>query len=181
MLKEKFIQLKPQSDESFGKVYPRLQSALPNFPKNVIEQWVFRHFDSFIDKNWWIGLEGLSFNLESWSNEDIFNKVNSLKMDMVDHWGDRFCNRLMNKRLIGWLDDFYMNKKKWPHPIIILKNKKGIADPDGKQLSQPYHLLEGHMRLAYFRAFIKKKISPKYGCQDIWIVEFDPDSVCRSW
>ena len=172
--KEEFKKLKPKEisyleKEPFEEVYPRLKEAFPNFPKCVLEQWTYRHFNQFDKDYWWLGFHDFIFKLEIWRNEDILNNIGSKIMDTQDYWGDELVLHKNKNRLGTYLGKYFTRNKTWPKPIIILKNDHRFTQADGLPLFDPYHLLEGHMRLAYMRAHIKCKVVGTPEKHDIWV------------
>lgn len=59
---------------------------------------------------------------------------------------------------------YVINPRTWPEPIIVLKNDH-LA-----KWGKPYHLLEGHQRLAYFRKIYRKEQDTLQKNHDLWIV-----------
>lgn len=172
-----FEKLKPNSDnplevEPFEQVFDRLSKALPNFPKCVLEQWTYRHFQSFCYEYWWLEFDKLTFEKEKFNKKQIMN-IGSRILDTQDYWGDDFIENPNFRMKSTWLGQ-YMNKHKtWPKPIIIFDTQANTYKENEKSepLSVPYHLLEGHMRLAYMRAFIRHEIEDVSSFHDVWLVK----------
>ena len=59
----------------FESLYPSLQGLLPNFPKEVLAQWAFRHAAQFTQDYWWLGFASICFRMERWSAERIYEEV----------------------------------------------------------------------------------------------------------
>ncbi len=184
--KEEFRRLKPKEinayeREPFEEVRPRLERFLPNFPICVLEQWAYRHSEQFDQDYWWLGFDGLTFNLESWANSEIMRLIGSKMLDTQDYWGDELVIRKDKMRSSTWLAQYFLTYKTWPKPIIILRNSLALKNPDGHSLAEPYHLLEGHMRLAYLRAHIRHKIEGTPKSHGVWVADCDPENISDLW
>ena len=184
--REHFKLLEPKeialyTKEPFDEVLPRLQKQLPNFPKCVLEQWVYRHFNDFCNDYWWLGFDGFEFELEFWSSEKIYSEVKSNILDTQDFWGDELFVRKNKLRLTTWLAQYFAENKTWPTPIIVLKNNLSLTRPNGQALAEPFHLLEGHMRLAYLRGAFRNKIEGMPKEHPIWVAHCDPSKVTNKW
>lgn len=171
---EEFKKMEPKSIqetlelEPFSEVMPRLKLALPNFPLCVLEQWTYRHFIDFCYKYWWLNYDELYFEKVMFDT----NKIMEIKTDFLgtqDYWGDDFINNPGFRAEKTWLGA-YMNKEKtWPKPIIVFDTQANKY-PLEEELFMPYHLLEGHMRLAYMRALIRHKIEGVSEFHEVWLV-----------
>ncbi|MBV2089970.1 MAG: hypothetical protein KUF72_03710 [Candidatus Thiodiazotropha sp. (ex Ctena orbiculata)] len=185
MNREEFEKLKPKElptleIEPFSEVVPRLRKALPNFPECVLEQWIYRHFNQ-IDDYWWLGLDGLSFKKEIWSNQEILKKIGSNMLDTQDYWGDQLLIEKEPIRLTTWLAKFFAKNRTWPKLIIILHNEHELKRPNGLELYRPYHLLEGHMRLAYMRGYIRHSIPQTPQTHEVWVTTCNPEMISDVW
>ncbi len=172
---EKFRELEPHFDrkafeyEPFEVVYPRLESVLPNFPKCVLEQWVHRHFSQFCNDYWWIEYDRLVFDKVYFSKEQIMS-IGTAILETQDYWGDDFINNPEFRVKKTWLGGFMDEYKTWPKPVIVFDTCNSNIE-ETKKLFKPFHLLEGHMRLAYMRAFIRRRISGVKDMQEVWLAK----------
>lgn len=144
--------------ETFEEYKNRISPLVPNFPDNVMEQWLYRHFE-FIDYDYLnLGLERMEFSKEAWESDRIYHDINPFIGDSFDSMGHHVYATKT------WLTNFMITKRTWPQPIIVLKNEN--LDGWGK----PYHLLEGHQRLDYFREIFRKEKNTLLKTHELWIV-----------
>ncbi|MCT8335086.1 hypothetical protein NUH30_15510 [Leptospira sp. 85282-16] len=69
-----------------------------------------------------------------------------------------------------WLAKYFIENKTWPKPIIILTVNQ-IQSYQNIKFSKDFHLLEGHMRLAYMRAQYRNKIENIPKSHLTWVVK----------
>ncbi|MHC1731993.1 MAG: hypothetical protein AB9888_08210 [Bacteroidales bacterium] len=168
-----FKKLKPYSESGGSEYLPfelfcfKFKKFLPNFPECVIEQWPYEQFSDFCDKYWWLEYERLYFEKVLFSKDQIM-LIGTTFLDTQDYWGDEFIE-VPNFRAEQTRLGIYMsNHKTWPKPIIIFDIcNSNIEETD--ELCQPFHLLEGHMRLAYMRAFIRHSIEGVNPKHEVWL------------
>lgn len=172
---ESFRKLKPKYDrnkfeyEPFEIVCPRLKAVLSNFPQCVIEQWPYRHFVDFCNKYWWLEYDRLVFDKVLFSKEQIMS-IGTAILDIQDSWGDDFINNPGFRIKQTWLGGYMAEHKTWPKPIIVFDTCNSSFGEVNK-LCRPFHLLEGHLRLAYMRAFIRYNITEVDAMQEVWLVK----------
>ncbi len=156
--------LKPIGDGTFDKepfeeYKKRIAPLLPNFPDCVLENWIYRHYSDINDYSF-LCFEKMVFTDEVWSKDDIYNKINSYRPDMIDSLGYQIYER-QDK---SWLQNYMLKHLTWPVPIIIYKND---SHP---KMGKPYHLIEGHLRLNYFRTIYRKEKEILKDDHRIWVV-----------
>lgn len=64
----------------------------------------------------------------------------------------------------------FLNEGTWPVPIIVLENYGGIVGINGDVYGRPFHLLEGHLRLGYFRNLYRNKLQNLKKDHPVWVV-----------
>ncbi|MBU3191889.1 hypothetical protein K9O30_20820 [Clostridium bowmanii] len=172
---EKFlIDLKPKNygtfdAESFYEYKLRASTLLPNWPECVIENCLYRHYSYAVSEYGWIKFHQVTFELVSWDGDRIFSNIQSHKMDCaIDGLGYQIYER--QGKNCSWLQKYMYDGRTWPVPIIIMKNNKGIKSHSGENYGQPYHLIEGHLRLGYFRTIYKIEKETLKPNHDIWIM-----------
>lgn len=169
---DSFKKLKPNSNnmvvESFEEALPKFKEVLPNFPECVLEQWTYRHFDNFCSDYWWLDFTELKFERVLFDREKIM-EINSKIPDTLNFWGDDFINRPEYRAKNTWLGKYMMENRKWPKPIIVFDTNNNTAELE-HELLKPYHLLEGHFRLAYMQALIRYSIDNVQTLHEIWLV-----------
>lgn len=169
--KKEFVKLRPElysatQLEPFSKFYDRLKKELPNFPKDILEQWVYRHFSQFCNDYWWLEFDKFQFRKVEFENDKIM-KIGSNIMEDLNYWGDDFINE-SNFRRDTWLGNYMIKNRTWPKPIIVFYSEESNLKIK-KALCSPYHLLEGHLRLSYMRAFIKYEEDKIPNKHSVWI------------
>ena len=157
------------SKEPFDEYRDRVKELLPNWPDCPLENWLYRHYIDAVNRYSWLRFDKIRFTLVSWNNDDIYNKVNSNIIDEIDYLGTQIYTRTENMR--SWLQIYFHTNGTWPAPIIIINNEIGYYDE--VNFGKPYHLVEGHLRLGYFRnIYIKEKHLLKRQ-HPLWIVTID--------
>ena len=166
-----FKKLKPKeidscNKESFESFLKCIEPVLPNFPENILQHWVYRHFDFFCSDFWWLGYDKLSFRKEKFNKEQILS-IQSKKMEMINAFSAGFLSPDSGQRK-SYLGQYMWEKKLWPEPIIVLDviNSNLI---NSKKVCKPFHLLEGHMRLSYMRALIQESFQDVPDEHEVWI------------
>ena len=130
----------------------RVSSLLSNFPPDVLGQWFYDHHQQFEDDYGWLGFERLSFRLAYWRTDEIPTHDfghDELLRDRVGYFRDVDEKSQRHDRL--WR--YTCERGTWPRPIIVLHNPDGrLHFPNGLALGAPFHLLEGHNRVAALSA-----------------------------
>lgn len=135
--------------ENFEDYYIRNKNLLPNFPKEVFKEWIYRHY-GYLELYACLDFDKFDFTLEEWKNEKIFNEITTIKNKMLDMQGIQIL-----RKPISYLQKYIHRCKTWPSPIIVLKIENEYYDYENNLLTGPYYLLEGHLRLGYFRKLYK--------------------------
>jgi len=165
---EHYLYLKPNYEklEAFDEYYERVKNLLPNFPKAVLKQWLFDHFESVINRYAWLRLEQLSFRQESWDTERIINEIKAWNELAVESWKSAFYRNPDFQ--IDPLVTFMRRNGTWPVPPILLDNKHGLRMPEQSVIAR-WELIEGHHRLAYLRALYESTPSNLEKQHSLWI------------
>lgn len=135
--------------ENPEEYFQRVNQHLPNFPPEVVSQWLFHHFDSVMHRYSWLDFHALVFSLQTWKAEDILAKVTAWNETAVENWKKALLTDqgFQSSRL----GRFMISEGTWPVPPIIFNNFTEIKMPDGSEIAE-WELIEGHHRLAYLRA-----------------------------
>lgn len=150
-----FYRYAPRSGEGAEEYAARVGALLPNFPADVLIQWFHRHPNA-IHRFSRLGLERLEFSEERWFGSEI------PKAEAFENPGD-YAMLQKGARHGGYKNEWLLEQMRvcgtWPCPPIFLANPKGgevyslpYGDHTGRdsvRCRQPWHLLEGHHRLAY--------------------------------
>ncbi len=154
--------------EPFDSYQERIKDLLPSWPDCPIEQWLYRHYSDAISTYGWLGFDKFSFQLSQWPNEKLYQQISSHKIAMIDSLGSKIVNTSENRA--SWLQKYFTREGTWPVPIIILDNGQSIVSPYQERYGYPYHLLEGHLRLGYFRNLFRQKVSFLKNRHSVWVV-----------
>ncbi|HIF9208862.1 TPA: hypothetical protein ACX6QM_002098 [Photobacterium damselae] len=139
--------------ESLDRWKQRAHMTLPNFPDDVLEQWLYRHWKGVM-YNWgWLDFRGMVFTKETWSTEDILAKVQTPSQDVIDRLSQRMTNVMFQR---SWLVQNMTERGTWPVAPIVLDFERDLYASNGKILKAPFNLLEGHHRLAYLKGLVEQ-------------------------
>ncbi len=153
--------------EPFADYLGRVKHLVPSWPAEVIEQWIYRHYPDMVDDYGWLLTEcRCEFRLRAVDTSTVFSSVSTHKIaSAVDSLGYQIVASLTTGPT--WLQQFMLDYRTWPVPIIVLENHAHLTGPQGEPYGSPYHLLEGHLRLAYFRA-LHRSGYPLQPTHDVW-------------
>jgi hypothetical protein len=177
IFKNQLSVLKPKghggpNPEPFDSYFARIEQVIPNFPRSVVQQLIYRHYsDMVIEYAWLLTDVAYSFRRASLPTARIIAEVNTHKMDdVVDPLGQKILSESRGQQ--SWLQEYMLTERTWPTPIIVLDNRGGMKGPRGQQYGVPMHLLEGHLRLGYLRALRDSgtELRPNH---ELWAVFID--------
>jgi len=157
--------------EPFESYRERVKDLLTNWPACPLENWLYRHYADAVNRYSWLGFDKMKFEYTLWDIDDIYNKISSNIIDSIDSLGTQIYTRPENMR--SWLQKYMHSQRTWPAPIIVLNNENGFYNAKGYDYGQPYHLLEGHIRLGYFRNIYRKEKHTLNHNNPIWVVTLD--------
>ncbi|TKJ83303.1 hypothetical protein PaeCFBP13512_23035 [Paenibacillus sp. CFBP13512] len=176
-MNEDFIlSLKPlgsevEDKELFIEYKKRIGHLLPNFPECALENWIYRHH-SDIDDYAFLDFQKMKFQEKSWSKDEIFNNIKSYESGMIDNLG----YHIYESDDPNWLQKYMLTHNTWNVPIIVFQNDSPLNIPiiafeeDFPDMGKPYHLLEGHLRLNYFREMYRKEKERLNDNHKLWLV-----------
>jgi len=138
-----------EREETFEQYQSRISHLLPNFPEELLKQWLYDLGD---DSDYFdLVSPNMYFELVSWSPDRIYHEIQPSKDGSLDglNWlifepDEDYSDE--NR----WLGEFMKTNYTWPEPIIVLFND--INDEWG----EPYHLLEGNRRLTILESFTEE-------------------------
>lgn len=142
----------------------RTRSLLPNFPTNVLVQWLFRH-DQFFIPNWgWLDFRNLAFEKQTWATDRVL-QLRARDDSIPEHRRSiLFDDRWPTKT---WLEKYMASRGTWPRPILVFCTAD-VALAPAARLPQPYVLMEGHRRLGYIRALADHNLARP--AHSVWLV-----------
>lgn len=162
--------LKPEGNDTVDiepfKLYKkRVGSLLPNMPECVLENWIHRNYSCVTIDYPFLNFEKMQFTKEEWSKEDTYNNIKSYEESMINNLGYQIYDRVDKT----WLQTYMLKHMTWNVPIIILENKENqYVNHENMSLGQPFHLLEGHLRLNYFRKIYSIEKENLKETHEIW-------------
>ena len=158
--------------EPFEQYKERVGHLLPNWPECPMREWVHRHYREAVRDYGWLRFDTMTYERVTWDKDKIYNEVQTRKMEMLEGWGIQILNTSETMRTP--LQRLFLTNHTWPAPIIVLENPVALVAPCGMPLGQPYHLLEGHLRLGYFRNLYQEKPDELLNQHDVWLVRVPP-------
>jgi len=164
-----YLHLGPRYEEleTFDEYYNRVNCLILNFPKSVLKQWLFDHFQSVISRYAWLEFEKLLFREEMWETERVIHEIKAWNEPAVESWKTAFFKTPEFK--VGPLITFMHQNGTWPEPPLILDNFNGLRMPDQSAIAR-WELIEGHHRLAYLRALYENPNWRTIKQHSLWIV-----------
>lgn len=141
--------------EAFSDYMRRWPTKFAHVPEAVIETWMYRHWNDFQE---WLPLRPLcwEYAVVSMSNEEV-SRISHIKNwpETLEYWGNDLFDG--NSRKNTWLGRYMLDSGTTPAPIIVAVNAGSYLHPrEREKMSMPYQLIEGHMRLAYLQAMIRR-------------------------
>ena len=166
--------------EPFAEYRTRWPKKYSNVPTEVIETWVYRHWEDF---QAWLPLRPLEWIYESChltSDEVLTVGHVGDWMSTLDHWGDDLFDGPTRKAT--WLGRFMLDHGTTPSPMIIARGAGAYSHPKARDslMHEPLQLVEGHLRLAYLRALIRRSHSTVQPLHSVMLTTF-PSMAKRSW
>ncbi|MGY3571627.1 hypothetical protein [Vibrio paucivorans] len=159
--------------ESFKSYYSRWPKNLRNIPKNIVEQWVYRHNETFLEMWSELRPHKWSFQRKNFSVKECLG-ITHLPRE-IEHYedvGNRYI-RQVNDR--DFLSNYMLQHGKFPQPIIVARGASAILHPKGAHLNEfmtDNQLIEGHRRLGLLRAMFKNEMKLK-SKQKVWVMRIN--------
>lgn len=157
--------------ESFAEYRKKWPEIYGNIPDAVIETWIYRHWAQF---QFWLPLQPLSwvYEFRKMPSEEIL-KISHVGdwAETLEYWGNDLIDGCSRKET--WLGKYFLEHGTSPAPIIIAEHAGHIRHPreSGRPfMCEPYQIVEGHMRLAYLQAMIKRKFGKIQNFHDVFVV-----------
>lgn len=163
--------------EPFESYIKRVKHLAPNIPDCILENWIYRHYTSVVSDYAFLDFKNMKIERDSWSVESIYDLIKSYDEGIINNLGYQIYKR---KDKI-WLQKYMLEHRTWPVPIIVLNNKERLfTNPAGRPLGDPYHLLEGHLRLNYFREIYRYEKETLKNTHEVWKVTINHGNEERS-
>lgn len=142
--------------EPFDEYRARWPTKYADVPDAVIESWIHRHWQQF---QAWLPLHPLEWKYEvvTLTSQEVLtiSHVGDW-MTTLEYWGNDLLDDSHRKQT--WLGKFLLEHGTTPAPMILAKNAGHWNHPreSGKRMQEPLQLVEGHLRLAYLQALIRR-------------------------
>lgn len=161
--------------EPFEQYYRRWPAEYAHVPTPVVETWVYRHWREF---QLWLPLQPFDWSYEvTRMRSDEILTVGHVRRwpEILRFWGDDLFDQ--PHRRTTWLGRTMLELGTTPAPIIIARAAGQHGHPrEGKaNFREPYQLIEGHMRIAYLHAMIRRKHSPLLADHEVIIATLPID------
>jgi hypothetical protein len=161
--------------ESFEEYRSKLPVEFDVVPDLVIESWIYRHWQQFQD---WLPLRPLEwkYKLVLMSSDEII-RISHVRNwpTTLKHWGDDLLDGSFRKDT--WLGKYMLQNGTTPTPVIVAINAGGVGHPrEGWcKMQEPYQIIEGHMRLAYLQAMIRRNYLTLAANHEVFEVAVPPN------
>lgn len=153
------LKYQPHRDEDWRVVEAALPYAermrsgpLASWPQEVLVEWLHRHANNMEDYAF-LGFERLRFERVTWPTDRI--------PGAAAFRDEQFCSNFQNVEERAaysrhdWLAHYMLQEGTWNTPIILLDSMTVADAGHGARLKTPFHLLEGHRRLAFLQGLIR--------------------------
>jgi len=162
--------------EPFAAYMDRWPTCYAHVPEAVIETWIYRHWPEF---QLWQSLHPLSweYELTTMSNDEIMSvsHVKDWPKTLTD-WGDDLFDGPFRKNT--WLGRHMLKNGTTPAPIIVARDASAWTHPRERvHMAAPNQLIEGHMRLAYLQAMIRRKHENLRSLHTVIVARLQPRAV----
>jgi hypothetical protein len=152
--------------EDEARYVKRMAALLPHFPADALGQWFFDHWMQIGD-NEWLDYPSLRFTDICWATTEVPLETfghEELLTNRVRYFRSEPDLPSRYSRLL----EYMTNHGTWPRPIIVLDTKCNLPDRPPWFSEGPYHLLEGHNRVAAFR-YLRGRVRLQPSHQ-VWLV-----------
>lgn len=157
--------------ESFKDYRARLPIEFDVVPDSVIESWIYRHWPEFQE---WLSLRPFEwkYKLMSMPSTEIL-RISHVSdwPTTLQYWGDDLIDGPFRKDT--WLGKYMLEHGTTPIPMIVAMNAGGWGHPREGWLAmqEPHQIIEGHMRLAYLQAMIRRNHTTLAAAHEVIVAE----------
>ncbi|MFP2930689.1 hypothetical protein ACLESO_36925 [Pyxidicoccus sp. 3LG] len=138
--------------EEFESWWFRNRDRLAHLDRRLVEQWVYRHWDSTHFK--FIPLETLRWSLETWPTERVLSTIRPAWSGLHDPEID--YSKIFKKDVLtvrNWKNGT------WDYPTVILELPFGVSVRAGEFPNLRFMLVEGHLRFRYLNALSHHRVA----------------------
>jgi hypothetical protein len=161
------LKYQPRRDEDWRVVEDELAYAermrsgpLASWPHEVLVEWLHRHAND-MEVYCFLGFERLRFERVTWPADRI--------PGAAAFRDETFCRNFQNVEERAaynrhdWLAHYMLREGTWNTPIVLLDSTTVAHAAHSARLKTPFHLLEGHRRLAFLEGLRRLgKARPKH-------------------
>lgn len=148
----------------------RMAPKLPHFPADVLGQWFYDHWMQIGDYSW-LDYKALRFKQVHWTTEQV-PKDRFGHEELLSSRVQYFRNTTPLPERFSRLLLYMERNGTWPRPIIVLDTQSELPERPAWLARGPYHLLEGHNRVAGLRYLMGRfAIQPSHA---VWIASREP-------
>jgi hypothetical protein len=157
--------------ETFDYYFARWPKSLSSIPKEVIQDWIYRHWPQF--NEYWSALRPhtWSYKRVQFSADELLT-IENVSPLMLELDAESLEYEQGGVRSETPLADYMFANGTFPMPIIVAENAGHVVHPrgDGEQMKVPFQLIEGHSRLACIRSMIRSGYPTLQPQHDVWVV-----------
>lgn len=156
--------------ETFDSYYARWPQELSAVPRQVVQDWIYRHWRDF--SNHWSGLapHTWSYELKSLSSEEIRSIdhvgtwISELDAEGVEYISDTPRSRTRMAK-------YMLEYGTFPVPILVAQSAGHVVHPRSVRefMKEPLQLVEGHCRLACLRGMMNAKHPNLAHQHQVWV------------
>ena len=123
----------------------RVSRLLPNFPEDVLGQWIYEHWGD-VGRYDWLNFPTLKFTAMSWSTDQI--RLSGVAIHPFVQLHLRHFESGQGGKRTKRIAQYIRQHGTWPAPPLFIENRTGIIQyPDGGSFCEPFHLIEGQHRV----------------------------------
>lgn len=160
--------------EDFDSWWARNRLEFHGLPKELVEQWIYRHWKVSVAK--FIPIDGLGYREELWDPSDFIAKVGTVRgtepLDPI-HDFRVFSGQVGGEKLSTAKA---LDTGKWDYAPIVLETPDGFIDFTGTYIETPFFLVEGHKRRRYLNALLHQGV--KLLAQRVFVLQCSEHFSC---
>lgn len=123
------------------------QHYLPNFPSEVLLEWIGRHGYEQMRRWKHVDLKSLKFEKVEWTTAEVARLKPMPNSEDYFQRGDNSMGTAALARNGDWLAQQLLSYGTWPYPIVVMENDGTFSGPSGA-VPVGNVLVEGHRRVS---------------------------------
>lgn len=157
--------------ESFETYYARWPDNFSSIPREVVEDWIYRHWADFrahwasLRPHEWTFVKAQFLNHQIREIDHIGTWIAELDAEGVEYVTGAPRSRTR-------LAQFMLSSGTYPVPIIVARDAGHVIHPrsNSEPMKHQYQLIEGHCRLACLRGMINAEHPNLADVHEVWLV-----------